>query len=126
MPRPTQRGFVQGLGVAYLFAFLTAFLLLWLSPPPLPRIALVEQGENTVSLPKLQKAWKEKAQTEQESATPITTGCLLAHSEGHWYLFDESENNLLIVRDQDKNLIMLPLDKDSLEKPCPSEPVPTR
>jgi hypothetical protein len=33
---------------------------------------------------------------------------LLAHSEGYWYLVDEDEGNLLIVRDHDDRTIQVP------------------
>ncbi len=114
----TGRGLLWGLGVAYVFAIITAFLLTWLYPPPLPKVALAEKGENNSSVIELEKAWQKSRQSGDAPSFPVTTGCLLAHSEGHWYLFSETESDLMVVRDREQNLLMIPLDEASLEKPC--------
>jgi hypothetical protein len=102
--RSLQSGLLWSLGVAYVIALGSAFLLAQLNPPPLPTVEV-----NRIPQP-------ESAQAVQEPDFQGKTLALLAHTEGHWYLIDEEEDNLLVVPDQPDKFIRLRLDEpESLE-----------
>jgi uncharacterized membrane protein len=97
--RSLRSGLFLGLGVAYVVALASAFLLAELHPPPLPKVEVSKAPQ---------------AQSARSGEQPAFQGkrlALLAHTEGYWYLIDEDENHLLVVPDQDDQFIRLRLDE---------------
>jgi len=102
--RPIRSGLLWSLGVAYVSALASAFLLAHLNPPLLPDVRVRE-------LAQLQSAIQ-----GQEMDSQGETFALLAHAEGYWYLIDEDRGTLLIVPDRDDKFITLRLDKQPNEQ----------
>jgi len=96
--RSVQSGLLWSLGVAYVIALASAFLLADLHPPPLPKVEVNEVAQSGSSQPGHEPAFEGKKLA------------LLAHTEGYWYLIDEDPGDLLVVPDQDDKLIRLGLD----------------
>jgi hypothetical protein len=97
--RSLRSGLLWSLGVAYVVALASAFLLAELRPPPLPKMEV-----NAI-------AQTQGIQSGQEPAFQGKTLALLAHTEGYWYLIDEDEGDPLIVPDQEDKFIRLGLDE---------------
>jgi hypothetical protein len=97
--RSLRSGLFWSLGVAYVVALASAFLLAELHPPPLPKVEVSKVPQT------------QSVRSGEQSAFQGKRLALLAHTEGYWYLIDEDENHLLVVPDQDDQFIRLRLDE---------------
>jgi hypothetical protein len=93
--RSLRSGLLWSLGVAYVIALGSAFLLAYLNSPPLPGVDIHEHAQ------------LQSASQGQEPGSQEKTFVLLAHTEGYWYLIDEKRRTLLIVPDRDDKFIRL-------------------
>jgi hypothetical protein len=102
--RPIRSGLLWSLGIAYVIALASAFLLAHLNPPLLPDVRVHELAQ------------MQSATQGQEIDSQGDTFALLAHTEGYWYLIDEDRGTLFIVPDRDDKFIMLRLDEQRNEQ----------
>jgi hypothetical protein len=106
--RSIRRGFFLSLGVAYVIAIASAFILAQLNPPPLPEVQL--------------NALAPQESSKQEHV-PDFQGHklqLLAHADGYWYLVDKDDAALLVIPDQDDQFFKLQLKQQSKPSDRPS------
>jgi hypothetical protein len=93
--RTLRSGLVWSLGVAYVIALVSAFLLAYLNTPPLPGVDIHKHAQ-------LQSVLQGQVPGSQEK-----TYVLLSHTDGYWYLIDEKRRTLVIVPARDDRFIRL-------------------
>jgi hypothetical protein len=92
--RTLRRGFFTSLGVAYLVALASAFILAGLTQPPLSEVQVYDL---------------EAQESRSPAQVPGYEGHklrLLAHADGYWYLVDKDAGALLVIPDRDDRFFL--------------------